>query len=91
MSDIGFAKGKYTWLMHRRRVYGKRRWVIGILKGDILSGMICYHPVAKQMVFNTTVAMTLPLMKFAEKLMDINVFHSISRTVSANSRTKKGK
>jgi len=77
--DLGFVKGEYSLKVARDRPYYKTVWVLGVFKGQELVGMVCWHPKAKQMVFNSNKAITEPLMRFVMPYMNTHIFHTTIR------------
>ena len=67
--NLSYLKGEYTWSTHKKRVYGHVRCVMTISKGGKMVGFICWHPTAKQLVYNAYTAQTKDHMEFvAEKM-----------------------
>jgi len=74
-----FIKGKYTWAMARRRVFGKQRWVMYIIKGDECLAKIAYHPAARQLAVHPATALTTPTLKFIEKYLNPRTFNKCAQ------------
>ena len=74
--EVAYVKGVYTWTAKRRRTWGKQRWMMGICKGETLIAILCYHPVAKQVVVDSVVNLTLESIDFLTPYLDLQRFNT---------------
>ena len=88
MNEVDYVKGIYTWTAKRRRTWGKQRWTMGICKGDILIAILCFHPIAKQVVFAIGVNLTLESIEFITPYLNLERFNTAMMIHANRERTK---
>jgi len=75
--ELSFVDGEYKWYGSKMRVYDRTRCVIVIKKGGEMIGLLCWHKVAKQIVYSAKTAITEPLIRFITPMMNKGSFYTL--------------